>query len=69
MSVWTHILGVIRFDSMYLNATTQPDWREKLSFEKHLILSSFSGLLPEGSEGPMFIDCIITLFFVLVNIN
>ena len=62
MSQWTHILGVIRFDTMSKNVWPKPLDEETVTLkENDFIHNIFKNTpLPEGSEGPIRVDTILT---------
>ena len=61
MSEWTHILGVIRFDSWSKNVTPRPvRARDNVEFESSTIYSAFDSNRPTGSEGPLEVNVIET---------
>ena len=61
MSIWTHVLGVIRFDSMALNCWPVPtNQNEILDEQLNLINVQFQSHIPDGSEGPLDVKIFIT---------
>ncbi len=62
MSQWTHVLGIIRFESMLANVRPEPYQKEKrLMDEVEKIHNHFQrGHTPSGSEGPIQIETILT---------
>jgi len=62
MSQWTHITGVIRFDSILQNMWPEPfDKTNKAIEEVKIVHDIFQrGIEPAGSEGPIKIDTIMT---------
>ena len=61
MSEWTHILGIIRFDSWSKNVSPNPIGSlENIKFELSTIYSTFYFGRPEGSEGPLEVNSIVT---------
>ena len=62
MSNWTHILGVIRFESMNANVWPEPPNKTKvLAEEAELVHVMFHAVeLPHGSEGPLSVETILT---------
>jgi hypothetical protein len=62
MSQWTHILGVIRYDSMASNCYPIP-WNHNdiIAMEMDTVSRSYqAGLVPYGSEGPLEVDFKLT---------
>jgi uncharacterized protein with PIN domain len=62
MSQWTHVLGVVRFDSMNKNVWPEPPNKEALvKAENDLVNRIFQeSKIPAGSEGPIELQTIIT---------
>lgn len=62
MSQWTHITGVIRFDSILQNMWPEPFDKTNKAIEETAIVHDIfqRGKEPEGSEGPVKIDTILT---------
>ena len=62
MSQWTHVLGVIRYDSLTQNVWPEPmDKEETVRQEAKTIDRLFkTSPLPAGSEGPIEIKTILT---------
>ena len=62
MSQWTHFLGVVRFDSLFLNVYPEPANKTRLAaaqVEKvHRLLQR--GCVPMGSEGPIEFETVQT---------
>ena len=61
MSQWTHILGVIRFDSMGANCYPKPPEKDFiLKTQASTVNAIFNSNLPAGSEGPLEINTFLT---------
>ena len=61
MSQWTHFLGVVRFDSMGANCLPPPPGKnELLQDQLSEVNAVFQTNIPNGSEGPLKIDTILT---------
>ena len=62
MSQWTHILGIIRYDSMMKNIWPEPMDKEIIVREEAELVDRLfkTSILPTGSEGPIEIKTIIT---------
>lgn len=61
MSQWTHVLGVIRFDSMAKNVHPEPYNKDDIiHIEMDMVHNVFQHLRPEGSEGSLEIKTILT---------
>ena len=62
MSQWTHLLGIIRFDSTAYNIFPEPRGKMKLMAEiANQVHDAFQrGHRPSGSEGSFQIDTVIT---------
>lgn len=62
MSQWTHILGVVRFDSMNKNVWPEPPNKDKLiKLEADFVDNFFQqSQIPSGSEGPIECQTVIT---------
>jgi len=61
MSVWTHVLGVIRFDSFAKNTYPEPHNKEEfLDYELMNLNDIFKRNVPFGSEGPIEINFVQT---------
>jgi hypothetical protein len=54
MSQWTHVSGVIRFESLAANVYPPPPNKNAiLELEKDIVAQAFREDLPGGSEGPV----------------
>ncbi len=61
MSIWTHVLGVIRYDSSVLNSWPKRyDQDEITDTEMQVVYQAYQSPLPRGSEGPLKIDMVLT---------
>ena len=61
MSQWTHVLGVVRYDSINLNVWPEPLNKKGLcESELNIIEQFFSEDIPSGSEGPLQVDFVLT---------
>ncbi|NIA10704.1 MAG: hypothetical protein GWP10_13500 [Nitrospiraceae bacterium] len=61
MSEWTHISGVIRFDSWSKNTFPEPaNSKKNIEFELNTINYTFNINKPQGSEGPLEVNTIVT---------
>lgn len=61
MSQWTHILGVIRYDSLNMNVWPKPANKDKIVHQELDIINAvWQSGVPEGSEGPLQVDCLLT---------
>lgn len=63
MSQWTHVIGVIRFDSIFTNSIYPPprDKPRRIIEELDFVHRTFhGGMKPTGSEGPIEINTVAT---------
>lgn len=61
MSVWMHILGIVRYDSMALNCYPGPNNKEQIVINELVELKNiYNNNLPHGSEGPIELNFVIT---------
>jgi hypothetical protein len=62
MSQWTHILGVVRFDSMAKNVWPEPRNKDEIvKHEADFVHDFFQRTnIPSGSEGPIEVETVIT---------
>ena len=57
MSIWTHVLGLVRYDSITQNVWPEPKNKgNTVAEELEVIRNFYSNNIPEGSEGPLQVD-------------
>ena len=61
MSIWTHVLGIIRYDSFAANMSPVAVNKDQiLAAQMQQISDSYQRSIPSGSEGPLDIQVILT---------
>ena len=57
----THVVGIIRFDSLLKNTTPSPaGLPDFLSAQMHIVKQKFRAFAPTGAEGSLEIDAVLT---------